>query len=276
VFATPGRGITARVAGRLIQVGSPAALLGWVDGDSADRSSRAEDTVRELWRRGQTAVVVCRDGQVVGLLGISDRLRRESASSVAELTRLTGTPPVLLTGDNPAAAARLAGEVGITEVRAGLLPEDKVGAVRELQAQGARLAVVGDGINDAPALAAAHVGIAMGRAGADITLRAADAVIVRDDLATIPAVISLSRRARRVVIANLVIASVFIAILVTWDLLGTLPLPLGVAGHEGSTVIVGLNGLRLLRRPARVSGSRSQLRNRRVCRDTSARCSRCG
>lgn len=136
------------------------------------------------------------------------------------------------------------------DVRAGLLPEGKVDAVRELQDAGRKVLFVGDGVNDAPALAAAHSGIAMGRAGSDLALETADAVVVRDELATVPAVVRLSRTARRLVLQNLVIAGAFITGLVLWDLLGHLPLPLGVAGHEGSTVLVGLNGLRLLRESA--------------------------
>jgi P-type E1-E2 ATPase len=199
---------------------------------------------------GQTAVVGGVDGIPVGVLGIADRLRPSAASSVAAITALIGTAPVLLTGDNERAAAALAGQVGISDVRAGLLPRHKVDAVRALQSRGQRVLVVGDGVNDAPALAAAHTGVAMGRAGSDLALDTADAVIARDDLTTIPAVIALSRRARRLVLTNLVIAALFITALVTWDLAGHLPLPLGVLGHEGSTVIVGLNGLRLLRRSA--------------------------
>jgi cation-transporting P-type ATPase J len=145
------------------------------------------------------------------------------------------------------AARRLAAQVGIRDVRAGLLPQDKATAVTRLQAGGDRVLLAGDGVNDAPALAAAHTGVAMGRVGSDLALDTADAVIMRDDLATIAAIITLSRRARRVITANLVIAATIIAALVIWDLAGHLPLPLGVAGHEGSTVIVGLNGLRLLR-----------------------------
>ncbi|MGA5732172.1 heavy metal translocating P-type ATPase [Streptomyces seoulensis] len=241
--SVPGQGVTATVGGHTVQVGSPSRLTGASGGT-------ARALVGELEDAGRTAVAVLQDGTVVGVLAIADRLRPDAAATVAALTELTGRSPVLLTGDNERAARQLAAEVGITDVRAGLLPQDKVAAVKEWEAQGRRTLVVGDGVNDAPALAAAHSGIAMGKAGSDLALETADAVVVRDELATIPAVVRLSRTARRLVMQNLVIAGAFITVLVAWDLIGTLPLPLGVAGHEGSTVIVGLNGLRLLREAA--------------------------
>ncbi|MEU5079878.1 MULTISPECIES: heavy metal translocating P-type ATPase [Streptomyces] len=245
--ATPGVGVTATVDGRTVAVGAPARLPSAATGA---RAAQAAVIAAELEEGGRTAVLVTVDGGPAGLLGIADRLRPDAARTVGVLASLTGTVPALLTGDNPRAAARLAAEVGIDEVRAGLLPEDKVRAVRELEAAGRKVMVVGDGVNDAPALAAAHTGVAMGRAGSDLALETADAIVVRDELATVPAVLSLSRRARALVVQNLVVAGVFIAGLVVWDLAGDLPLPLGVAGHEGSTVLVGLNGLRLLREAA--------------------------
>ncbi|MFJ1786579.1 heavy metal translocating P-type ATPase [Streptomyces anulatus] len=240
--SSPGAGVTATVDGRTVRVGSPARI--------AARGPGLDEAVRSLEDGGRTAVLVLRDGAPVGVLGIADRLRPDARATVAALTELTGRTPVLLTGDNERAARRLAAEAGISDVRAGLLPQDKVAAVRAWEAEGLRVLVVGDGVNDAPALAAAHTGIAMGRAGSDLALETADAVVVRDELATVPVVVALSRTARRLVVQNLVIAGTFIAVLVAWDLIGTLPLPLGVAGHEGSTVIVGLNGLRLLREAA--------------------------
>jgi cation-transporting P-type ATPase J len=238
--AVPGRGVTARVAGRLVEIGSPAHLLG----ATPDPAGAA---VADMEQSGQTAAVVRVDGHPVALFGIADRTRPAAAAAVARITAVTGAAPILLTGDNARAARRLAAQVGIRDVRAGLLPQDKAAAVTRLEAGGHRVLLAGDGINDAPALAAAHTGVAMGRAGSDLALDTADAVIMRDDLTAIPAIITLSRRARRVITANLVIAAAIIATLVAWDLVGHLPLPLGVAGHEGSTVIVGLNGLRLLR-----------------------------
>ena len=238
--SAPGVGVKAVVSGRTVEVGAPARLL-----DDPDTAVAA--LAGELEASGRTAALVVVDGTPAGVLGIADRLRPDAATTVASLTGLTGTAPILLTGDNPRAAAHLAAEAGIEDVRAGLLPQDKMAAVKELEGAGRKVMVVGDGVNDAPALAAAHIGVAMGRAGSDLALETADAVIVRDELAAVPATVALSRRARKLVVQNLVIAGAFITGLVTWDLLGTLPLPLGVAGHEGSTVLVGLNGLRLLR-----------------------------
>ncbi|MFD4628879.1 heavy metal translocating P-type ATPase [Streptomyces sp. NPDC058284] len=237
--AMPGYGVRAVVGGREVRVGSPERLL---DAAAVPPGVPKEDA--------RTVVVVLVDGAPAATLHLTDLPRPGAADAVAALRGLTGSEPVLLTGDTSGAAAPTARETGIEDVRAGLLPQDKVAAVRGWEERGERVLIVGDGVNDAPALAAAHCGVAMGRTGSDLTLETADAVVVRDELATVPAVVALSRRARRVVAQNLVIASLCIGALVTWDLAGHLPLPLGVAGHEGSTVLVGLNGLRLLRRSA--------------------------
>ncbi|MDQ1750763.1 MAG: cation-transporting P-type ATPase [Pseudonocardiales bacterium] len=245
--STPGRGVRAVVGTRVVRVGAPTLL----DNIDPDRSSRhAQRLVADAERSGATAVVVLIDDAPAGVLVLSDRLRPQARDTVAALTAITGRSPVLLTGDNAGAAQRLGGEVGITDIRARLLPHDKVTAVAELHAAGRHVLTVGDGINDSGMLAAADTGVSMGRHGSDLALETADAVLVRDDLTALSKVIQLSRQARRVVVANLIIAASVITALVAWDLLGHLPLPLGVAGHESSTVIVGLNGLRLLRKNA--------------------------
>ena len=234
--ALPGRGVRAEIDGGVVEVVSPGELR--------------PDAVTQTETDGGTAVLVLRDGHPVGVLQIRDHLRAEAGEAVRAMTELTAAPPVLLTGDNRTAATLLANRVGISDVRAELLPEQKVEVIGELRDRGHHVLVAGDGVNDAPAIAAAHTSVAMGRSGADLTLDTADAVTVRDDLATIATVVALARRTRRVVVANLVIAAGIIVVLVTWDLVGHLPLPLGVAGHEGSTILVALNGLRLLSRRA--------------------------
>lgn len=231
--ALPGRGVRAEVRGRTVEVLAP------------DEQSRPPQVV-DMQAAGATVVVVLVDGRAVGLLGLTDLIRTDAVESVERLTRMTETSPVLLTGDNPSTAAHVARTVGIREVHADLLPDEKRSAVEGFEQAGRRTLVVGDGVNDAPAMAAAHASMAMGRTGADLSIDTADAVTVRDELTVIPTVLALARRARRIVIANLVIAGSAIVALVTWDLLGELPLPLGVAGHEGSTILVALNGLRLL------------------------------
>ncbi len=144
-------------------------------------------------------------------------------------------------------AGAIAAQTGVDQVYAGLLPEDKVRVVKELAAQYGAVAMVGDGVNDAPALAVANVGIAMGAAGSDVALETADVVLMSDDLTKIPYVKSLSARAQRIVWQNIGFSLFVIATLVISNLLVGVPLPLGVVGHEGSTLIVVANGLRLLR-----------------------------
>lgn len=199
--------------------------------------------VADFESRGMTAILVVVDGREVGVIGLVDTVREGVAAAVDDLDTLTGRGPVLVSGDNSLAAQAVARSVGIDDVRAGLLPHEKADVVRAMDGH---VMFVGDGVNDAPALAAADIGVAMGRKGSDLTVDTADAVLVRDDLGAIASMIELSRRAHRIVVANLVIAATFIVVLVTWDLVGTLPLPVGVAGHESSTVLVALNGMRLL------------------------------
>lgn len=225
VRALPGRGVAGMVAGQPVSV---------------QRGSREPGSVG-------TVVDVHVAGRPLGSITLVDRIRPDAADTVTAVNAVYGQPTRLLTGDNQATAAQVAEHTGVPIVHADLLPEEKTRLVTDLEAQGHRVLLVGDGINDAPALAGASVGVAMGRRGSDLALETADAVIVRDELATIPGLVRLSRRAHRLVVANLTIAATFIAVLVAWDLLATLPLPLAVAGHEGSTVLVALNGIRLLR-----------------------------
>lgn len=224
--ALPGRGVTGRVGRRTVTV-------------ARGESDRA--TVG-------TVVSVDIDGEVVGTITLVDRIRADAASAVQALTMMTGNPTHLLTGDNEHAARHVADATGVEVIHAGLMPEDKAAIVSDMESrQNERVAVVGDGVNDAPALGRASVGVAMGRHGSDLALETADVIVVSDELGTIPSLLAISRRAHRLVVANLVIAATFITVLVVWDLFFILPLPLAVAGHEGSTVIVALNGLRLLR-----------------------------
>lgn len=247
--STPGMGVTATVDSRIVTVTKPEA-----EAEAAQHNTNApaERTAALREAEGMTAVIVHLDGEAIAVIGLVDIVRAEADTTVAGLEELVGTRPVLLTGDNDRVARAVAARAGIVDVRAGLLPQDKAEAVTQLQNERTdgetprRVLLVGDGVNDAPAMATADIGVAMGRRGSDLALDTADAVLIRDDLGALAAVIALSRRAHRIVVANLAIAATFIVVLVAWDLIGTLPLPIGVAGHESSTVIVALNGMRLL------------------------------
>ena len=183
---------------------------------------------------------------VLGIIALADRLRPDAPAVVRELKAAGVGRVIMLTGDNRRVAERIAAEAGVDEVFADLLPEDKVTAIRQVRDHYGPVAMVGDGVNDAPALAAATIGIAMGAAGTDVALETADVVLMSDNLANIPYVIRLSRATRRTLIVNLGFALFMIALMLVAIFARDLPLPLAVIGHEGGTVLVSLNGLRLL------------------------------
>jgi Cd2+/Zn2+-exporting ATPase len=186
-------------------------------------------------------------GSVRGLVGLRDTLRPQASRAVRALRDVGLDHIVLITGDTRQTAEAIGKDVGIAEIHAELLPADKVRVVEDLVTRYAHVAMVGDGVNDGPALAASSVGIAMGVSGTDVALETADVVLTTDDLEKIPYAVALGRQALRVVKQNLVLGLGMIVILVASDLLGWITLPWGVVGHEGSTLLVTLNGLRLLR-----------------------------
>ena len=183
--------------------------------------------------------------RLLGLIAVADTVRPDAREVTQKLKSLGVRKVVMLTGDHGRVARAIARQVGVDEVHSDLLPEDKVKVIRLLK-NGGRVAMVGDGINDAPALATADVGIAMGAAGTDVAMETADVVLMSDNLKNIPFALQLSRRSQTVIRENLAFALAVIVVLVASALGFHLPLPIGVVGHEGSTVLVCFNGLRLL------------------------------
>jgi len=241
--AQAGQGITADLEGESAVVGKAAFVQTQVKTFPPHWLTQSQQWESE----GKTVVWVAQAGAVVGLIAVADTVRAAAAQAVTRLRQLGVEQVVMLTGDNPRTAHGIAQQVGVDQVYAELLPEAKVNAIRELQRQYQTVAMVGDGINDAPALAQATVGIAMGAAGSDVALETADIVLMGDRLEHLDHAIQLGRRAQNVVKQNIVFSLSFIVILLTLNFSGDITLPLGVLGHEGSTVLVTLSGLRLLR-----------------------------
>ncbi|MCP6757728.1 MAG: heavy metal translocating P-type ATPase [Fischerella sp. CENA71] len=185
--------------------------------------------------------------QVLGIIAIADTVRSQAAATISHLKKLGVEQIVMLTGDNQQTAESVARELGVDRVYAELLPEDKLHVIRRLQQEYQTVAMVGDGINDAPALAQASVGIAMGTVGSDVALETADIVLMADRLEKIEVAMRLGKRAQAIVKQNITIALGFILLLLIGNFLGDINLPIGVVGHEGSTVLVTLSGLRLLK-----------------------------
>ena len=239
VASVTGRGVTARIGGAEIRIGR--------DGFAAVAAAMPADLsagIAALESAGRTVMVVARDGVALGALGLMDTPRAGARGAVAALRAMGLAPLVMLSGDNARVAGIVAAEVGLDEARGGLMPEEKVEAVRALRAT-QPVAMLGDGVNDAPALAQADVGIAMGAAGSAVALEAADVALMGDELARLPEAIGLGRATVAIIRQNLVISLGMVAVLVPAALFG-LNLGAAVVFHEGSTVAVVLNALRLL------------------------------
>lgn len=238
--AITAAGVTGTVDGRAIAVLKPAAAAEQgivIDPDTVAWTKAAQD-------RGESAVVVVVDSKAAGIVTLADTIRLEASALVASLKRAGIEHLVMLTGDNPGTAKAIAGQVGIEEFYGGLLPEDKVAKVKELLAKYGSVAMVGDGINDAPALATASVGIAMGVAGSDAALAAADVALMGDDLSKLEYAVTLGRRSTRIIAQNIGLSLFIVTALVTGVFAVGLSMFAAVVGHEGSEVLIILNGLR--------------------------------
>jgi Cd2+/Zn2+-exporting ATPase len=240
----PGQGVISEIEGKQVLIGSPELFR---DVKGSVISAEAARTAAELEARGRTTMIVGHDSKLMGVLGLADQERSGVRQTMQELLDLGIEKLVLLTGDNEAVAQQIGRMAGVTDVRAELMPEDKVTAVRDLEQEYGALAMTGDGVNDAPALATATVGIAMGGAGTAVALETADVALMADDLGQLPFTVGLSRASRRIILQNLAIALLVIGFLILSSVLGWLALSGTVILHEGSTILVVLNALRLLR-----------------------------
>lgn len=235
--AVPGQGVRARLDGSDIRVGRISQLQ-----ENEAMPDRLAEARTRLEASGKTVIGVLRDRTWLGLIGLADQVRPASSPLVREMNRL-GMVTVMLTGDNQLVAESIGQQLGIDEIYAGLLPHEKAEILVGLQQRYGPAAMIGDGINDAPALAAADVGIAMGGAGADVALESSDVVLMGDRIERLTEALRISDRAKHVVWQNIAFSLAVIAILIAGVFILELALPVGVLGHEGSTVIVVLNGL---------------------------------
>lgn len=238
-LALPGRGARALVDGRSLWAGGPRLIR--------EQVGRPSDEVQQMEALGQTVIALGEDDRVIALFGLADQVREEAARLADALAQAHVNRTVMLTGDAEPVAAAVAGSVGVSEWRSGLLPEGKLDAIRELEAEGP-VAMVGDGVNDAPALAAARVGVAMGAAGSDVALQSADVALMSDRIDRLPEALRLSQRARSIMRANVVASLVVKALFVVLAPFGLVTLVVAVAADMGMSLLVTLNALRLLGR----------------------------
>ncbi|WDF57239.1 HAD-IC family P-type ATPase [Mucilaginibacter sp. KACC 22063] len=236
--AVTGHGVKATIGSKKIVIGNRSLFKKLSDEINAQ--------VEKLENEGNTTMLIEQDGEVIGMIALMDVPRKEAKQALTELKDLGIKRMIMLTGDNHQVAQAVAKQIGITDAMGGLLPEDKVKAIKDLIKKEKQVAMIGDGVNDAPAMAKSTVGIAMGAAGSDVALETADIALMADRLDNLPFAIGLSRKSRRVIKQNLVISLGMVAVLIPLTILGISGIGPAVIGHEGSTLVVVFNGLRLL------------------------------
>ncbi len=242
VVAIQGRGIQAEHDGATVFIGNKELFSEKDNRLPQDLQARIED----LERKGNTTMIVQQNDQFIGIVTLMDVARADAKQTLNELSKLGIRKMIMLTGDNQKVAEAIAKEIGITEALGNLLPEEKVAAIEKLRSSEKKVAMVGDGVNDAPAMAKSTVGIAMGAAGSDVALETADIALMADQLSNLPFAIGLSKQAHRIIKQNLVISLGMVIILIPLTMSGIAHIGPAVIGHEGSTLVVVFNALRLL------------------------------
>lgn len=240
--AIPGKGAKATVNGNMYQIGNSRLFT-----EQAIDIERVEDEVSRLQNEGKTVMMLGDDKRILGLIAVADMLRENSGQAVSKLKRAGIKKVVMLTGDNENTSQAIATKAGVDDFRADLLPEDKVDAIKSLLAEHGKVAMVGDGVNDAPAMAVSTVGIAMGAAGTDTALETADIALMANDLTKLTYIIKLSRKTLDIIKQNVAFALLIKGLILLLVIPGWLTLWMAVAGDMGSSLLVTLNGMRLLR-----------------------------
>jgi Cd2+/Zn2+-exporting ATPase len=241
--AVMGKGIEAEYKGEKITIGNDELFK------ESDKPGLPDDLLRhvtELQHDGNTTMIIKKGEQFIGIIGVMDLPRPEAAEVLQQLKAIGIKKMIMLTGDNQRVADAVAKKIGLTEAKGDLLPEEKVSAINQLRKQENKIAMIGDGVNDAPAMAKSTVGIAMGAAGSDVALETADIALMGDNLYLLPFAIGLSRKSKSIIKQNLVISLGMVGILIPLTILDIANIGPAVAAHEGSTLVVVLNALRLL------------------------------
>lgn len=239
-----GKGIVANVNGRQVLIGNPPLLEQY---GIASGIAEAAQAAQDLAAAGKTPMIVAVDGRVIGVVAVADQIRQDAPEMVARLHRAGVEKVVMLTGDTRLVAEAVGKATGIDEIHASLLPEDKLDAVTELQRQGHTIAMVGDGVNDAPALATANIGVAMGAAGSAVAVETADIALMGDNLLKLPEAIGLAKRTVNVMKQNIAIALITVVLLLAGVFAGGVTMSIGMLVHEASVLVVIANAMRLLR-----------------------------